>query len=72
MTKKTWEFRLAGIGHKVELEHNCFSGKRSIRVDGRLLPVQPLKNQESTWILIEHLLSLTGRTGQCPRASFGI
>ncbi len=36
-TEKRWEFKLDNIGHVVEVEHNPLTGKRSIRVDGRLL-----------------------------------
>ena len=37
MAEKRWEFKLDEAGHVVELEHNPLTGKRSIRVDGRLL-----------------------------------
>jgi hypothetical protein len=39
MTDKRWEFELEGSRHTVELEHNTFTNKRSLRVDGRLLPL---------------------------------
>lgn len=41
MTEKRWEFELDGTRHTVELEHNTFSNKQSLRVDGRLLGAQP-------------------------------
>jgi len=37
MPEKRWEFELDGARHAVELEHNTFSGKQSVRADGRLL-----------------------------------
>jgi hypothetical protein len=45
MTEKRWEFELDGKKHSVELEHNTFSNKRSIRVDGRLLALSPEVHQ---------------------------
>jgi hypothetical protein len=41
MAEKRWEFELEGKRHAVELEHNTFSNKRSVRVDGRLLSLPP-------------------------------
>ncbi len=46
MTKKTWEFRLDGIRHKVEMEHGFLSRKLSIVIDGGSKPIQFPKNQE--------------------------
>jgi hypothetical protein len=45
MTEKRWEFELDGVKHIVELEHSPISNKRSIRVDGRLLPMPPESQQ---------------------------
>ncbi|HET7143326.1 MAG TPA: hypothetical protein VFI68_04820, partial [Anaerolineales bacterium] len=45
MTDKRWEFELDQARHSVELEHNTFSNKRSIRVDGRLLILSPESQQ---------------------------
>jgi hypothetical protein len=46
MAEKRWEFKLDEIKQVVELEHGYFSGKRSIRIDGRLLPMPPAENQQ--------------------------
>ena len=45
MTDKRWEFELDQDRHTVELEHNTFSNKQSIRVDGRLLSLAPESQQ---------------------------
>src|SRR5262245_10299611 len=37
MPKKTWRFRLEDGFHSVELDHNIWSGKRIIRVDGAIV-----------------------------------
>lgn len=37
MTTKTWNFELDGFKHTVVLEHGYFSGKRKIRVDGKMV-----------------------------------
>ena len=42
MAEKRWEFELEGVRHTVELEHNIFSNKQSVRVDGRLLPADAI------------------------------
>ena len=37
MTNKIWEFELEGRMHKVELEHGYWSGKKTIKVDGKVI-----------------------------------
>ena len=37
MAKKVWTFELEDGSHTVELEYGCFSGKRTIRLDGKMV-----------------------------------
>ena len=45
MPEKRWEFELDGARHAVELEHNTFSNRQSVRVDGQL--IQPLSGAQT-------------------------
>lgn len=58
MGKRTWVFELEDGRHIVELEHGYWSGKRIIRVDGKLLEVsQKLLDTGS-----EHYFELNGHS----------
>jgi hypothetical protein len=37
MAKRTWEFEVEGIPHRLELEHGFISGKRKISLDGLVI-----------------------------------
>jgi len=39
MAKRTWEFRLEDGAHVVHLKHGFITGRKAIRVDGKLLPL---------------------------------
>jgi hypothetical protein len=41
MTDKRWRFELDDVKHTVELEHNPFSNKLSIYLDGKLQTLSP-------------------------------
>lgn len=59
MADKRWEFELDGVRHSVELEHNPFSNKLSIRVDGKLQTLPP-KAQQSKGHDIQHTIQING------------
>jgi len=61
MTDKRWEFELGEVGHTVELEHNPFSNKRSIRADGRLLSLLP-ESQQPKERSSKHAFRIDGHT----------
>jgi hypothetical protein len=37
MTKKSWTIQLENESHTVDMEHNLFSNKRTIRVDDQVV-----------------------------------
>jgi hypothetical protein len=59
MTDKRWEFDLDGAKHSVELEHNPFSNKLSVRVDGKLQILSP-EDRQSKARDIKHAFQING------------
>lgn len=49
MVEESWKLKLDGNSHMVFLDHDTWRGRRTIRVDGRLLPepVAPVRGKDS-------------------------
>jgi hypothetical protein len=63
MTRKTWEFRLDGVKHKVELEYAMFFSRWvTIRVDESTTPIRYLRNQEPLELATKYPFQVAGHT----------
>lgn len=60
MAKRTWMLMLDDERHIIELEHGYFSGKRSIRIDGKQLQLPSFESQQLVDTGSRHAFRLSG------------
>jgi hypothetical protein len=60
MAKKVWNFELDNIVHTVELEHGYWSGKRLLKVDGKIIEQTANVNDMFSDLGSEHAFEIDG------------